>query len=256
MNVKAFHGTTCEFESFSLENSNLEGMLGGVLYFTDSYDDALENYASPTGPDLTTKIEVMKERQMELVELGDVDGAAEVRKKILGFQNVSRLYHVELSVEKPVEILKKDGTFFEGVFTYDEETDEEIEEISDELQSLLYFFDEISCCYKVDVSKIKDFIFDKCVHFGGIYIYDLYKELTIGGHCFIHDVINEEGEAVFWHLFFNHFFDLGYDALKIEVGSALSHMIGVYTSTVHYGLMDPSKAQVLEVEEFELENFY
>lgn len=66
--LKAFHGTTHKFDTFSLVRSNHEAQFGNVLYFTSCDHDASMNYASFDGPDLKLRIENRAERLMNEIE--------------------------------------------------------------------------------------------------------------------------------------------------------------------------------------------
>jgi hypothetical protein len=59
--LKVFHGTTHDFSVFDALRGNLESQFGAVNYFTSSESDATDNYAGE-GPDLTVRIENLKER--------------------------------------------------------------------------------------------------------------------------------------------------------------------------------------------------
>jgi len=60
--MRAFHGTTHEFDEFDASvKGTKEGRFGAVNYFTSSLDDAEVNYGA-TGPDLTNRIERSYER--------------------------------------------------------------------------------------------------------------------------------------------------------------------------------------------------
>lgn len=59
--LKVFHGTTHDFDAFDAKLGNLEGQFGAINYFTSSESDASDNYAGE-GPDLTSRIENLKER--------------------------------------------------------------------------------------------------------------------------------------------------------------------------------------------------
>ena len=51
-----YHGTTHDFDTFTLERANPENYFGEGFYFTDKIDDANRNYAA-VGPDLNNRIE-------------------------------------------------------------------------------------------------------------------------------------------------------------------------------------------------------
>ncbi len=56
-----YHGTTHNFEVFSLARGNIENDLGAAFYFSNNADDISANYAGE-GPDLTQRIELRAER--------------------------------------------------------------------------------------------------------------------------------------------------------------------------------------------------
>jgi hypothetical protein len=51
-----YHGTTHDFDTFTLERANPENYFGDGFYFTDKVEDANRNYAG-VGPDLKSRIE-------------------------------------------------------------------------------------------------------------------------------------------------------------------------------------------------------
>lgn len=51
-----YHGTTHDFDTFTLERANPENYFGEGFYFTDKVEDANRNYAA-VGPDLNSRIE-------------------------------------------------------------------------------------------------------------------------------------------------------------------------------------------------------
>jgi len=74
-----YHGTTHAFESFNLERAGMESFFGKSLYFTDSPEDASQNYAG-IGVDLTTRIEDLADRLSS-----DIDYNDEAKLNELGF---------------------------------------------------------------------------------------------------------------------------------------------------------------------------
>jgi hypothetical protein len=72
--VRGFHGTTHDFQAFSLERSTHDGQFGKVHYFTSCVMDADGNYASEDGPDLKNRLENLTER-LEYDIQDDLDAA-------------------------------------------------------------------------------------------------------------------------------------------------------------------------------------
>lgn len=52
-----YHGTTHDFDAFDLKNANVENHHGRAFYFTTEREDVGSNYATRTGPDLTSRVE-------------------------------------------------------------------------------------------------------------------------------------------------------------------------------------------------------
>jgi hypothetical protein len=65
-----YHGTTHDFDTFTLERANPENYFGEGFYFTDKVEDANRNYAA-VGPDLKSRIERKGEEIEQLFEGAD-----------------------------------------------------------------------------------------------------------------------------------------------------------------------------------------
>lgn len=57
-----YHGTTHDFDSFDLKNANPENHHGRGFYFTTAREDVGSNYATRTGPDVTSRVETQVDR--------------------------------------------------------------------------------------------------------------------------------------------------------------------------------------------------
>jgi hypothetical protein len=66
--LEAFHGTTHEFQAFSLVRNTHEAQFGKVHYFTSCSWDAATNYATEEGPDLKNRIDHRSERLEQEIE--------------------------------------------------------------------------------------------------------------------------------------------------------------------------------------------
>lgn len=100
--LRAYHGTTNTFDEFDASiKGNLEGQFGAVNYFTSSQHDASANYAGE-GPDLTSRIENLRERleqeYADAVEEGhDADSLA---------SDINQRYQIDL---QPLDIPRVDN---------------------------------------------------------------------------------------------------------------------------------------------------
>jgi 2'-5' RNA ligase/GNAT superfamily N-acetyltransferase len=133
-----YHGTTHNFEAFNPDTANAENYYGKALYFTSSTEDLGSNYATESGPDLTSRIEHRSEQIMQEWEdrwddvkdeigLPDVEdypsysdvnykrvtekAKAEAKEEIAG-QSKGLSMPVYLSIQNPVIVQKQGGTYF------------------------------------------------------------------------------------------------------------------------------------------------
>ena len=111
--VRAFHGTTHEFEAFDASvKGTKEGQFGAVNYFTSSRDDAEGNYAGE-GPDLTLRIETRAERiEGESDGEIDMDTARQMAREELAGATPQTL-EVFVRTEKPFIVGTDDSPWIE-----------------------------------------------------------------------------------------------------------------------------------------------
>jgi 2'-5' RNA ligase/GNAT superfamily N-acetyltransferase len=134
-----YHGTTHDFEAFDPNTANPENHYGKALYFTSSKTDVAENYATESGPDLTSRIDNRSERIMQEWEdqwddvkndlgLGDIEefpsyseegygrvqerAKQEAKREVAG-QSKGMTMPVYLSLQNPVVVQKRGGTQFQ-----------------------------------------------------------------------------------------------------------------------------------------------
>ena len=75
---RMYHGSPRNIERFDNRHSNAEGHYGGHHYFTSDPADASDNYASVSGPDLSNRIELEKERLQDIEDYDLLDAAVDV----------------------------------------------------------------------------------------------------------------------------------------------------------------------------------
>jgi len=131
--IETFHGTTHGFNEFTQERANIENHFGKGYYFTDSKRDAIANYTE-NGADLTNRIEKMAERIEGNEELPMEQARAKAEELLKG--NKSEVIPFYLKLENPLDITE-DGTRYDALETYNEETDE-YSENEDSLPMKLY----------------------------------------------------------------------------------------------------------------------
>jgi GNAT superfamily N-acetyltransferase len=138
--LPVYHGSTHEFESFDAKTSDPENHYGQGMYFTDSEADVTKNYATPTGPDITNRIERLTEKYLSELqdELGEdfpsynstewddlrADANERAIKELTGSEE-GLVYLTYLRIEKPVYVSRnnQDSTWFE--INYNEATGRE-----------------------------------------------------------------------------------------------------------------------------------
>lgn len=137
--LPVYHGSTHQFEVFNAQTSDPENHYGKAMYFTSSEEDVTRNYATPTGPDITNRIdrktdELMRQLEDELgkgfpaystTEYSDLRADANERaiRELTGEGEEGMIYLTYLRIEKPVIVSRTGGTYFE--INYNEHTEQE-----------------------------------------------------------------------------------------------------------------------------------
>lgn len=142
--LRVYHGTLSTFDEFDPTRSNPEGDSGAGLYFTDSVEDANENYSHIKGPDIETRITARAERLESDHDFDkglqrrvrawleahptheDIQDAFEaLAKEDLGITHGGATLPVYLRIERPFLVEPGNGgTFLDFNQSYDGETDE------------------------------------------------------------------------------------------------------------------------------------
>lgn len=73
---RLYHGTTHEFEAFDPTRANVQNHHGRGIYLTSEPADVGENYATRTGPDISSRIETLYESLLDIWE--DPDAAVDL----------------------------------------------------------------------------------------------------------------------------------------------------------------------------------
>jgi len=130
--VEALHGTTFgDIMQFKRDRSDPSSNMGAGFYATNSPEDVSLNYASETGPDITNKIDSMRDALFDSMvddgmteEEADTTASGQAREAISGGQpNTMKLF---MRFDKPAIIgpdKARQQTFLSYEHAYDEETD-------------------------------------------------------------------------------------------------------------------------------------
>ena len=109
-NRDVYHATTHDIDSFDPKLANPESDLGAGIYTTNTYDDALANYSSLEGQDLTQKIELRAEQLED--ELGSMDLARDAAKKEF-YGGKEQVMELKARIDKPVYVGGDQKTYLE-----------------------------------------------------------------------------------------------------------------------------------------------
>lgn len=108
--VKAFHGTTHDFDVFdSSLKGNKEGAFGAMSYFTSSFEDACHGYANLGESELASRIEKEYLRQNATTD----EARSAIKSKLQG--QSPQVLEVEIDLKKPFHIDGKSPLFDGGL---------------------------------------------------------------------------------------------------------------------------------------------
>ena len=282
--VNAFHGTTHDFQAFSLERSTHAAQFGKVHYFTSCAIDAESNYAGEDGPDLKNRIDHRCEQLEDEIE-HDLDAAglpedasceaitARARElaqqELLG--NTPQVFELCLRLNKPFVIDAtglKDRNVFEEQFDYSDAmqtvsdehniTLEELQENESEYEDLIY---EALDAAHIDLHETLTQGLIMASFQLGCDTPDLpdfidpLSEVTCNRfeRFFKEDdkiccLENEEGDLVSGTLFAALVEHLGYDSIVLLNADKRFRTMNMMPGTTHIHLMGSARAQVKSLE--------
>lgn len=227
-----YHGTTHDFDSFSLDNCCESNFVGSGVYLTNCHYDASENYAS-IGPDLEHRLDELyydlSENDDRFIDSTPIEIWGEVFNILHGKKSLLLTCETDC---KPL-ILDYDEPFYFNAYTLDEE--EDLYEYTEEGEKIAAVLD----CFDLDFESLElDFEFSAI---------ELFESLR-------------KSDDPEWTLIFNQIlFELGYDSVLFKNFGKFCFM---YKNWVvdHLIVFDPSKVNITQKEdvgfdESEIENF-
>ena len=175
---RVMHGTTKEFDQFTMNNAYEEGWYGQGLYFTDCTTDASQ-YASISCKDLVSKINNLADSLVENDEdfTDDMDEESEnidvdirelAEKKawqMLGGTHQGTVYLIYLKMENPVIVAPASGTYLGGDGGPDPEDEDEWldgAETTKLYEAVLQACDDFGIDGKTTWSDLSDRILEGC----------------------------------------------------------------------------------------------
>ena len=169
-----YHGTTHQFYEFTKDRGNVENHFGIAYYFTDSTTDVENNYLS-TGADLTGRITQLAERLESEEDLSEEEARDRAEEELRGSGEI--VLDVFLNIKHPIDI-RPDGTRFDALEIYDEESGEYLEneeslpmELYNTLNMIQYNFED------ADAQSIWNDISEKIGDWDGATAYDVDRAL-------------------------------------------------------------------------------
>jgi ubiquinone/menaquinone biosynthesis C-methylase UbiE len=224
-----YHGTTHEFDQFTMDRANPENAFGRGFYFTDEAYDASDNYAG-VGPDLRNQVEQRAERiESENDGLGAERAKRQAMDELVG--GADRTIEAYLKMENPVVVDKKGGTQYE--FHFDEDSGTESGNGVDLYESILRNAPK----FGVDGQELWNKISENGTE---ISAYDVHKALRTGD---FYPEDPETGAFANGELVKDIFRDLGHDGIILHNAEEEYPGMNLPGDTTHYVAFDPTQVK-------------
>lgn len=213
-----FHGTTHDFNSFSLDRACEENFAGNGVYLTSCWYDAEENY-SKIGPDLSARIECLVDELYNDPDFCDEDDESAIREAISMLHGGnSFILHCEADC-KPA-ILDKNNPIWIDVLEYNEETEEY--DYTEQGYGICSILDYFGLGYDLLESEMS--------------LLDLYE------------IIRDNAFENWTEVFQDILIELGYDSILFKDFGKFCLMYKNW-SVDHLIVFDPSKVKIVERED-------
>jgi hypothetical protein len=267
-----YHATLSDFDAFSRRKASPESDMGAGFYFTDTPEDAANNYAHEGGPDIDNRIQRAVEQlendddfRAEIEEANEGkdpddpdyidfdDRAREVARQSLGMAHEGVTLPVYLKIENPVVVgpaVKVGGPQEETFFDYEDGYDPETDEYGEPKGSLIDFIEAFRS-RAWDNSDAADDIIASIVEVatneGGLSASKLID--GIKRHEQSIDFYDDEGNLAINEIIRSSLERLGYDGIIDNTVSSKwgqenrygGGMKGVYPDTTHYIAFRPNQ---------------
>lgn len=243
-----FHGTTHQFYEFKKDRGNIENHFGIGYYFTDSKIDAENNYLS-SGADISNRIERLTEIIVDDEGIDYEEAKQRAIDELSGGDEI--ILDVYLNIKYPMDV-RPNGLVYDASDTYDEETDEYIEneeslpmQLYNALNNIQYEFDGVDAQSVFnEVSEAIGGVWD------GVSAYEVDKALrSAESVMYIED---NEGNLSS-HEFIRSLYDeMGFDGIimdaDIEFGNKRKYgkVMDMDDSTLHYIAFSPTQIKSAE----------
>ena len=242
----AYHGTTKDFEVFSLENADPEADLGAGIYFSNNKYEVESNYATVEGPDITNKIERLADDLENDTEL-TAGEAFEEAKKQLGVVK-GKLLKVELDLENPVILGGEQETWLE----MEQPVDADGEWLDEEpTGTLIDFIEGLKQVYAYDanVDQAVSALME-AADYSSIKASEVVKILKESEG--LQYATDDNGDLVGNEIIRQGFENAGYDSIvdatvdaKFGTGSGRQNqMEGMDPETIHYVVFNPKQVKM------------
>ena len=240
-NENWYHGTTHDFDKFSLAKGNVENHLGQYPHFTNNAKDASANYAGH-GPDLTSRIENRAEDLMQQIDgNGEIpygtpeyeaayeEAKTKAAKEIAG-PHEGAVIPAKLKMNNPVDVTPKSKTWID----FAAKTDKDGNFVKDNPNTikLLNSLKKQGEKYGFDGEKVFSEVSDKAELYDTVKASELYKALRESENLSYAEH-PKNGKLVNGHVIANVFKDLGFDGIVMDAKAAFPNMKDIPEGTLH-----------------------
>lgn len=243
--IPLYHGTMSDFYVFDRTKGNKSGNMGAGFYFTNNEEDVWKHYATPEGPDLKQKIDLMAERLMDIEDMPEEEAYAQARAQFIK-RTEPRLIEAYVNITKPVVIGGDHSTFFDfdSGEVYDAETDSyDYGEQSGLLVDFLYSLENVLedyDSYQPDIESMVSDMYYEAYEDGGISAYDLTQMVRFR----MNDVTDPEtGDYAVGEVIRQAFEDMGFDGIIDHTVSEKFKGMNLDQDTTHYIAFHPEQAK-------------
>lgn len=264
--LRAYHGTTNEFDYFDASvKGNMEGQFGAVNYFTSAEMDAESNYLD-SGPDLTTRIEMLAERIESEQEIDSEEALALARQQLAG--DTPQVLEVFIKTKKPfvigdnhfrefvdleeiqnqaIELVAENNDISEqevrdNMDEYEDEVDEARWDVdSDTENELVSAIEQVAYQLDIDASEILGNIYDVASEGA---TNEAIEEFLRGEQGFAYAEDPETGDLVGYHAIAMVIKELGYDSIILKNAEERFSNMNMTPGTAHIHVFDEYNSNI------------
>jgi SAM-dependent methyltransferase len=226
-----YHGTTHEFDQFTMDRANVENAFGKGFYFTDDSYDASDNYAG-LGPDLKMRVDRRAEEIRDDYDTAEPPSKEEAQRKAMEelAGNADRTIEAYLKMENPAVIKKNGGTQFE--YHFDEDTATESGTAMDLHEAIM----KVAPKFGVDGQELWGKVFEN----GEATAHDVHNTIR-KGEFYADDP--DSGDSANGEMEKEIYRHMGHDGIILHNAEEEYPGMHLGTETTHYIAFDPTQVK-------------